>query len=283
MSYVGSASFSIERLGLFNPDYQPGGQVYQHNVRDPRYRAAMQRLAAAIHVHEKSHFEAIAHAAGQDDGNVNQLLESVIGSRDAVIDRADNEILDAENRVWKYAEDGSGHLKGSWSGTLEFPDGPHGAWVAEHCFTNSKDMIECSPSTGTQRSPQPVPVLQVEHPGTVEGGGFTPGEDVSGQLHSVPLALGTVRADARGVARFTIRIPAGFVTGRHTVVMTGLTSGHVDTIAVTVDASSSGQSLAATGVRLELLVVLGLALLGGGAVLIAGARSGPGRRRKAHG
>ena len=56
---------------------------------------------------------------------------------------------------------------------------------------------------------------------TVTGTGFAAGEKVSGVLHSTPVALGTVRADASGTARLRFTVPSTLATGTHTVVLTG--------------------------------------------------------------
>ena len=135
---------------------------------------------------------------------------------------------------------------------------------------------------------------------TVTGTGFAAGEKVSGVLHSTPVALGTVRADASGTARLRFTVPSTLAAGTHTVVLTGqsgLTSRTSFTVTAapvtapttapaTPAASQNGvdvsncdpTQLACTGrdggqTRGEL--VLGVAL-----VLLGGLASYAGRRRR---
>jgi hypothetical protein len=51
--------------------------------------------------------------------------------------------------------------------------------------------------------------------------GFAAGEQVSVVLHSTPRELGTVTADADGVAGITVELLASDGAGRHSVVFTG--------------------------------------------------------------
>ena len=48
---------------------------------------------------------------------------------------------------------------------------------------------------------------------TFSAAGFSPGEQVTAILHSVPVDLGTYRADARGVVVARVHIPTGFTPG----------------------------------------------------------------------
>lgn len=224
ISYVKSASFSISRVSLYNRRYEPGGDIYQHNVASKRYAAAMRRLNHSIHVHEHSHGQALITEAGTEKGNVNQLLEPLVGSYNGVIDQAEHRVDDASKDVWKYAEDGSGHLAGDWSGRLEFPDGPGGSWVAETCFTGADDALHCK---GTI-------ILTPGTDGSFRARGFTPGEKVSGQLHSRVFDLGTTTATADGTARFVVHLPATFPPGKHEAVLRGQSSGRVVRLAVDV-------------------------------------------------
>ncbi|QXG74701.1 prealbumin-like fold domain-containing protein [Modestobacter sp. L9-4] len=108
---------------------------------------------------------------------------------------------------------------------------------------------------------------------TIRLGGFQPFEVVHGVLHSTPVDLGTVTADADGVATFVFTVPAGFETGEHTVSMTGAT-GTVKEATFTVVAA--GPALAYTGTD-----VAPLAGLGGGLLLVGGAVLVLLRRRRA--
>ncbi|WP_051143915.1 hypothetical protein [Modestobacter italicus] len=113
---------------------------------------------------------------------------------------------------------------------------------------------------------------------TISIGGFLPGEMVSGVLHSTPVDLGTVQADANGVATFTFTVPAGFEAGTHTVEMQGLTSGITAeaTFTVTEAATTSG-GLAYTGTDVLPLIAVGGGLLAAGAAAVTVAA----RRRSA--
>ena len=78
--------------------------------------------------------------------------------------------------------------------------------------------------------------LQAGQQVTVQAPGFTPGEQVSVTLHSTPVHLETVTADAGGQVTTTVTIPSGTVPGAHELILTGLTSGTVVTIPITVTA-----------------------------------------------
>jgi hypothetical protein len=105
---------------------------------------------------------------------------------------------------------------------------------------------------------------------------------VHGVLHSTPVDLGTVQADAHGVATFTFTVPAGLELGTHSVSMTGLTSGTLAeaTFTVTVAAAATATStegLAYTGTDVLPLVAAGAGLLAAGAAAVTVAN----RRRRA--
>jgi uncharacterized repeat protein (TIGR02543 family) len=80
---------------------------------------------------------------------------------------------------------------------------------------------------------------------TVTGSGFTPGEPVIVVLHSDPVVLGTLVADAAGNVSGSFVIPAGTPAGAHTVVATGTLSGVQASVAIVVPADPA--ALAATG------------------------------------
>jgi uncharacterized repeat protein (TIGR02543 family) len=80
---------------------------------------------------------------------------------------------------------------------------------------------------------------------TVTGSGFTPGEPVIVVLHSDPVVLGTLVADAAGNVSGSFTIPAGTPAGAHTVVATGTLSGVQASVAIVVPADPA--ALAATG------------------------------------
>jgi Carboxypeptidase regulatory-like domain len=133
----------------------------------------------------------------------------------------------------------------------------------------------------------------------VTGAGFVPGESVAVELHSDPIALGTVTADSDGVVDTTVTIPADAPAGAHRIVLTGqmstLTGGSALTVAGattpggsdgsgtggavthTPPASASGSGaaqLAATGAEIP-----SAALLGGALMLLLGLAVIRARRR----
>ncbi|HSY16477.1 MAG TPA: hypothetical protein VK816_10840 [Jatrophihabitantaceae bacterium] len=115
---------------------------------------------------------------------------------------------------------------------------------------------------------------------SVTATGFLPGETASFDLHSVVVHLGDSTVDAAGNATLSFTIPSSF-SGAHTVTVTGLTSGRVQSIGINVGGSSSGSSsssgsLAFTGAAVVGLTVLAVILLGGGiAMVVVGRRRTP--------
>ncbi|MEP6697931.1 MAG: LPXTG cell wall anchor domain-containing protein [Pseudonocardiales bacterium] len=73
---------------------------------------------------------------------------------------------------------------------------------------------------------------------TVTGFGFSAKEKVSGVLHSGPVSLGSVSANASGTVVVTFTVPATLAAGRHTVVLTGATSGLSSTATFIVTATA---------------------------------------------
>ena len=63
---------------------------------------------------------------------------------------------------------------------------------------------------------------------TATGTGFAPGEPVTATVHSTPVDLGTYAADAHGSVTIHFTVPSDLEPGTHALVLTGLTSGHVD-------------------------------------------------------
>jgi LPXTG-motif cell wall-anchored protein len=113
---------------------------------------------------------------------------------------------------------------------------------------------------------------------TIEVGGFAPYSEVTIELHSDPIVLGTFTADGEGVVHATVNLPAG-VSGSHDVVVMGsnaLGAPVVATIPVTIAADSGTNStddgglLPRTGSNTTTIVTLGgvLIVLGGGATVI---------------
>ncbi|WP_136057458.1 carboxypeptidase-like regulatory domain-containing protein [Microbacterium sp. K24] len=85
---------------------------------------------------------------------------------------------------------------------------------------------------------------------TVSGTGFAPGAAIAFELHSDPIALGTLTADAGGVLRGSFRIPASAPAGAHTLVaLSGTTVIASTPLTVTAAAGSgsNGSGSATTG------------------------------------
>ena len=114
---------------------------------------------------------------------------------------------------------------------------------------------------------------------TLSGSGFGANEDVSNVLHSLPYTLTPARSNVSGNFSVTVTLPAG-VTGVHTIVSTGATTGHVSTVTITIGGAASagafttgGTKLAFTGAAVTGIGGLALLLIvGGGVMLFAGRR-----------
>jgi hypothetical protein len=106
--------------------------------------------------------------------------------------------------------------------------------------------------------------------------GFHPREVIVFVIHSTPVQLASVTANASGAANASLAIPSSIPTGSHTITATGLTSGHVVSFQVTVDqptAAGGGPGLSNTGVAAVALGTLGgIFLIGGIAFTFAGRR-----------
>jgi len=73
----------------------------------------------------------------------------------------------------------------------------------------------------------------------VRAAGFLPGEKAEIHLHSEPVLLDTVTADAAGAVRARVTIPVDAPSGAHTVVVTGLESGHTASATLTIAAADT--------------------------------------------
>ncbi|TFB71956.1 LPXTG cell wall anchor domain-containing protein [Cryobacterium glaciale] len=106
---------------------------------------------------------------------------------------------------------------------------------------------------------------------TVSGYGFIPGENVEVWLHSTPMLLGTLIAAADGTVTGAFALPTGTITGIHHIVLTGLVSGSVTSLDITVEKPAAlASSLAKTGTEASLTgwLALLLAVSGLGLVLV---------------
>lgn len=107
---------------------------------------------------------------------------------------------------------------------------------------------------------------------TVTGDGYLPGETVDVVLHSTPFALGSAVADLNGDFSLSVTLPSG-VSGSHTITSTGVTSGRVATLAVTIDPTLASSALPFTGVAITGIGAIALvALAVGGLMLLVGRR-----------
>jgi LPXTG-motif cell wall-anchored protein len=110
------------------------------------------------------------------------------------------------------------------------------------------------------------------------------GASVSAELHSTPIALGTVTADASGSATANFTVPANLSLGQHQVTLTGVDfAGETVTIAETLNVVAAGVSQATSGATVAAtgslpatgssdataLAEIGFSLLGLGALAVA--------------
>ncbi|HEV7148800.1 MAG TPA: hypothetical protein VGN48_17550 [Pedococcus sp.] len=112
-----------------------------------------------------------------------------------------------------------------------------------------------------------------------EGDGYQGGEQADGDVHSTVVRVGTYTANAQGVVTGSFTVPTNLSYGSHTFILTGATSGTVETATFTVtpvpaasaDPATSG--LAFTGTNVAELVGSGAALvLAGGALIVVARR-----------
>jgi hypothetical protein len=111
---------------------------------------------------------------------------------------------------------------------------------------------------------------------TLTGQGFGSSEDVNNTLHTVTYPLTSAHTDAAGNFSVVVTLPAG-VTGTHTIVSAGVTSGRTASVTITIGAPSTGGAggggLSNTGVAVIGIAGVGvLLLIGGGTMLLAGKR-----------
>ncbi|HRQ00052.1 MAG TPA: hypothetical protein PK781_06290 [Terrimesophilobacter sp.] len=97
---------------------------------------------------------------------------------------------------------------------------------------------------------------------TVEGGGFYPGETVELVLHSTPVTVATVTANALGGFSTTAAIPTNVPPGAHTLVATGAASGHAFSASVDLKGLAvTGADLAGPTIAGGVLVLLGVVIM----------------------
>lgn len=150
-----------------------------------------------------------------------------------------------------------------------------------------------SPEPSQSPSPEPTPEGQADvqvtsselvigEPTVITVSGFFPGENVRLELHSEPLPLGELTADAAGRAIGLVTIPANAPAGSHRIVATGITSGRISSVPVTVATSLATATTASstpvpgklsnTGAGIPVLPLVGgafaLILAGAGALVL---------------
>jgi LPXTG-motif cell wall-anchored protein len=98
-------------------------------------------------------------------------------------------------------------------------------------------------------------------------------------VHSTVVRVGTYAANAQGVVTGSFRVPMNLSLGSHTFILTGATSGTVETATFVVTASPAASAvpttsgLAMTGTNVAELVGSGAALvLAGGALIVVARR-----------
>ncbi len=104
---------------------------------------------------------------------------------------------------------------------------------------------------------------------TVDSSGWKANTDVTITLHSTPVVLATVKADANGAVHSTSAIPSGTSAGAHTVELTGvdpLGAPRDVSAAITVEAAGGG-NLPRTGAAIAALLLVGTVLFAVGAAL----------------
>jgi hypothetical protein len=152
-------------------------------------------------------------------------------------------------------------------------------------------LLVGAPAHAAPVYPPPTPSVSPSHPGNTisvtvvtPGGtisitvtGFAPREIIIIVIHSTPVQLASVTANANGSADASVTIPSNLPTGSHVITATGLTSGHVVSFPVRVEQQTAtgggGPGLSNTGVAtVALSTVAGIFLIGGIAFTLAGRR-----------
>ena len=185
---------------------------------------------------------------------------------------------------------------GAISTTIEIPkDAPAGDWVVSALGADSQVPARV---TVTIKAPAPVAektattlVASPEAPaiGEVTGAvaaidvSFGTNEQVKLVLHSDPVSLTTVNADAQGGFSQVVTIPANTAAGKHEIVATGTDSDRSASANVKVTVTSggnngsgnngtgngSGNDLSFTGAQVGGLVLTAIIALAAGVVLVS--------------
>jgi hypothetical protein len=121
----------------------------------------------------------------------------------------------------------------------------------------------------TVSNSQPAPGGQLH----VVASGYKPNSDVKIYIHSAPVLLATVKADANGVVDATVQVPSDFPAGSsHSIIAQGVDpSGQAvsNTVKITI---GGGSTLPFTGVDALGVGAAGAGLVGFGSFLVFAAR-----------
>ena len=102
---------------------------------------------------------------------------------------------------------------------------PDATWPSDHsavlstfhvCSTSCDTAMPTGPATGNETLTVSGP-RRVGEAITVDGTGFAPGAEVTIELHSDPILLGTTRVDAHGVLHLSATVPASVPAGSHSI------------------------------------------------------------------
>lgn len=103
---------------------------------------------------------------------------------------------------------------------------------------------------------------------TIDSSGWMHDTDVTITLHSNPVVLGTVTADANGDVHAVETIPAGTAAGAHTIELTGTDStGAPRDVSTAITVGSGGGSLPRTGAAIAAMVGVAAVLFAAGTAL----------------
>lgn len=150
---------------------------------------------------------------------------------------------------------------GDWSANFPLPDKP-GVYSAEFVFicestdhsspsfsrvrlnSTVKILLNSQEEPPTPETPSDPPAepritltqsdVEIGAPLELSASGFDPGEEVEVWLHSDPIKLGTIRADASGNASGSFVVPDNVPAGSHTVKFVGTTSKKTAQTPVTI-------------------------------------------------
>jgi LPXTG-motif cell wall-anchored protein len=99
------------------------------------------------------------------------------------------------------------------------------------------------------------------------GSGFQAGEQVQVYVHSTPVFVKVLTADASGAVTTSVTIPAGTAAGKHRIELRGVTSGRSIFSSEFTVTAAGGSGLPKTGSQTGNLVLAALLVLGVGMIL----------------